>query len=80
MTTTYRIWMIWRQSDHSPHRSGVYGTAAYVSKELVDKDVETLNKVEQHLVDQGNYPTVRCKFLALPVALFGDLDKMEALP
>jgi hypothetical protein len=77
--STYRVWMIWRQANHEAQYSGLHGTAAYVDKELVDKDVEVLNKVEQHLVDQGDYPTVRHKFLALPVALFGDLDKVETL-
>ena len=79
MTTSYRIWMIYRKANHDTYVSGIHSTAAYVDKESVDKDVEALNKVEQYLVDQGNYPTVRCTFLALPVALIGDLDKMEVV-
>jgi hypothetical protein len=73
---SHGVYLIWRRAfDHG----GLHTNAVYASASAAQDVVDELNKVEQALVANGNYPTPRQVFSVMHAVLLGDLADLEVL-
>jgi hypothetical protein len=74
--SSHGVYLIWCRAFD---RGGLHTNAVYISESAAQVAIDELNKVEQALVANGNYPTPRQVFSVMHAVLLGDLSELEVL-